>query len=189
MYRQVVAVMLALAVSLPVAAQESYVGDPGHTMASFETGHLGVSWIRGRFNKTTSARVVLDRAAGKGAIDVTIDTASIDTGHEGRDKHLRSADYLDVEKFPAMTFRSNNLKFSDDVLTGADGELTLMGATRPVSLKVSMFRCIQHPVNKKALCGAEAATAIKRSEFGLKRGAVGIGDDVRISIQIEAYKE
>lgn len=189
MYRPIAVAMLALAVTLPAAAQEIYVGDPGHTMASFETGHLGISWIRGRFNKTTTAKVMLDRAAGKGVIDVAIDTASLDTGHEARDKHLRSADYLDVEKFPTMTFRSNSLKFSGDTLVGADGDLTIMGVTRPASLKVSTFRCIQHPVNKKDMCGAEASTAIKRSEFGIKRGAVGIGDDVRISIQIEAYKE
>ncbi len=72
---------------------------------------------------------------------------------------------------------------------GADGDLTIMGVTKPVSLKVTHFRCIQHPANKRDMCGAEASTAIKRSEWGMKRGAVGIGDDVRISIQMEAYKE
>lgn len=180
---------LALAIALPVTAQETYVGDPAHTYAFFETGHLGVSWLRGRFNKTSSAKVILDRTARKGSIDVVIDTASLDTGHEARDKHLRSADYLDVEKFPAISFKSNNLKFDGDNLVGADGDLTMMGVTRPVSLKVTLFRCIQHPANKKDMCGADASAAIKRSEFGIKRGAVGIGDDVRISIQIEAYKE
>ncbi len=180
---------LALAIALPVTAQETYVGDPAHTYAFFETGHLGVSWLRGRFNKTSSAKVILDRTARKGSIDVVIDTASLDTGHEARDKHLRSADYLDVEKFPAISFKSNNLHFDGDNLVGADGDLTMMGVTRPVSLKVTLFRCIQHPANKKDMCGADASAAIKRSEFGIKRGAVGIGDDVRISIQIEAYKE
>ena len=102
---------------------------------------------------------------------------------------MRSADYLDVEKFPTITFKSNNLKFDGDVLVGADGDLTVMGVTRPVSLKVALFRCIQHPANKKDMCGADASTVIKRSEFGIKRGAVGIGDDVKISIQIEAYKD
>ena len=88
-----------------------------------------------------------------------------------------------------MSFKSSNLKFDGDSLVGADGDLTIMGVTKPVSLNVSLFRCIQHPVNKKDICGAEASTAIKRSEWGIKRGAVGIGDDVKISIQIEAYKE
>lgn len=182
------AVLIALGAAAPAAA-ETYVGDPGHTFASFETGHLGISWIRGRFNRTPTARVVLDRAAKKGTIDVAIDAASIDTGHETRDKHLRSSDYLDVEKFPAITFKSGNLKFNGDVLTGADGELTIVGVARPVHLNVTSFRCIQHPVNKREMCGADASLAIKRSEWGIKRGATGIGDDVKISIQIEAYKE
>jgi polyisoprenoid-binding protein YceI len=181
--------LIALASPPAVAAQELYVGDPGHTIASFETGHLGISWVRGRFNKTTTARVVFDRAAGKGSIDVVIDAASIDTGHAGRDQILRSDNYFDVEKFPTLSFRSNNLRFEGDNLVGADGELTIMGVTRPVTLMVTLFRCIQHPVNKKAMCGADASTAIKRSEFGLKRSAVGTADDVKISIQIEAYKE
>lgn len=183
------AAIIALGFALPAAAQDVYVGDSAHTYATFETGHLGISWIRGRFNKTTSARVVLDRAAKKGSIDVVIDTASVDTGHEARDKHVRSADYLDVEKFPTLAFKSGNLRFSGDNLTGVDGELTMLGVARPVSLTVTSFRCIQHPVNKKDMCGADASLAIKRSEWGIKRGAAGIGDDVKIAIQIEAYKE
>ena len=180
---------MTLALALPASAQEeTYVGDPAHTYAFFETGHLGISWLRGRFNKV-SAKVAIDKASKRGTIEAVIDATSLDTGHEARDKHVRSADYLDVEKFPTITFRSNNLNFAGDNLASANGELTIMGVTKPVTLTVSMYRCIQHPVNKRDLCGAEASTAIKRSEFGLKRGAVGIGDDVRISVQIEAMKQ
>ncbi len=189
MLRTIAALALASGCALAAAAPDVYVGDPAHTYASFETGHLGISWIRGRFNKTTAAKVVLDRAAKKGSIDVQIDTRSLNTGHEARDKHVRSADYLDVEKFSEIVFKSNNLRFNGDNLTGADGELTMMGVTRPVSLNVTSFRCIQHPVNKREMCGADASLAIKRSEWGIKRGATGIGDDVKIAIQIEAYKE
>ncbi len=189
MFRIIAAIALALGCAFSAAAQDVYVGDPAHTYAFFETGHLGISWIRGRFNKTTAAKVVLDRAAKKGSIDVVIDTRSLDTGHAGRDKHVRGADYLDVEKFPEIVFKSNNLRFSGDNLTGADGDLTIMGVTRPVSLNVTSFRCIQHPVNKREMCGADGSLAIKRSEWGISRGATGIGDDVKIAIQIEAHKE
>jgi polyisoprenoid-binding protein YceI len=168
------------------AADEIYLSDPGHTYASFETGHLGISWIRGRFNATS--KVVIDRASRKGSIEATIDAKSVNTGHDARDKHIRSEDYLDVDKFPTITFRSSQLKFDGDALVAADGDLTIMGVTKPATLKVTLFRCIAHPVNKKEMCGADASTAIKRSEFGIKRGAVGIGDDVKISIQIEGYK-
>jgi|KBSMisStaDraftv2_1062788.scaffolds.fasta_scaffold04506_7 polyisoprenoid-binding protein YceI len=189
MHLRTAMLLAASATALPAAAQDVYVGDPAHTMASFATGHLGISWVHGRFNKTTTAKVIIDRAARKGTIDVLIDATSVDTGHEARDKHVRSADYLDVEKFPTIAFKSSNLKFTGDDLSSADGELTMMGVTRPVTLNVALFRCIPHPVNKKEMCGAEASTAIKRSEWGIKRGATGIGDDVKISIQIEAYKE
>lgn len=181
------AAVLATAVAAS-AAPEVYVGDPPHTYAHFATGHLGVSWQRGRFNKT-DAKVTIDRAAKSGAIEVVIDAASIDTGHDARDKHVRSEDYLDVARHPTITFRSNRLRFEGDALAGADGDLTIMGVTKPVSLRVTMFRCQPHPVNKREMCGAEAETTIKRSEFGLKRGAVGIGDDVTISVQIEAYRQ
>lgn len=180
--------MLAAGLTLPAAAQETYVSDSPHTIAHFETGHLGISWQRGWFNKV-DARITIDRAAKKGSIEAVIDTASLNSGHEARDKHVRSPDYLDVEKFPTITFRSSNLKFDGDNLAAADGDLTVLGVTKPVSLSVSMFRCIAHPVNKREMCGAAASTAIKRSEFGLKRGAIGIGDDVKITIQIEAYKQ
>lgn len=185
----IAAVVVASAFALPAAAQEEvYVGDPPHTVALFETGHLGISWLRGRFNKV-NARITLDRASKKGSIEAVIDTASLDTGHGARDTHVRSADYLDVEKFPTITYKSSSLKFNGDTLVGADGELTIMGVTKAVPLNVSLFRCIQHPVNKRDICGAEASTAIKRSEFGVKRGATGIGDDVKISIQIEGIKQ
>ena len=181
--------ILALGAAVPALSAEVYVGDPAHTYAYFETGHLGISWVHGRFNKTTTARVVLDRAAGTGSIDVVIDTASVDTGHDARDKHVKSAEYLDVEKFPTIAFKSNTLRFVGDTLAGADGDLAMMGVTRPVSLNVTSFRCIQHPVNKKDMCGAAASATLKRSEWGIKRGATGIGDEVKISIQIEAYRE
>src|SRR5688572_3297384 len=148
-----IAFLAAFAIAAPALAQEVYVSDPPHTQAFFEVGHLGIAWIRGRFN-AVDAKVMLDRSAKQGTIEAVIKTASLDTGHEARDKHLRSADYLDVEKFPTMMFKSGNLKFAGDTLTGADGELTIMGVTRPVSLNVSMFRCIQHPANKSGMCYA-----------------------------------
>ena len=182
------AAIAALVLATPAAAADTYVSDPGHTAASFETGHLGISWVRGRF-KDVDARISLDRVAKQGTIEAVIKTATVDTGHEARDKHVRSDEYLDVEKFPTMTFKSNKLKFDGDRLVGADGELTLMGVTRPVTLDVPFFRCIQHPANKRDMCGADVRTTIKRSEFGWKRGVnTPMADEVKIAIQIEAYK-
>jgi len=189
MLRNFVAALIALACALPAAAQEVYVGDPAHTYAYFETGHLGISWVRGRFNKTTTAKVILDRAAKKGTIDVVIDATSVDTGHEARDKHVRSPDYLDVEKFPVIAFKSTALRFTGDNLSGADGDLTMMGVTRPVSLNVTSFRCIQHPVNKRDLCGADASVAIKRSEWGIATFVPMVSDEVELTITTAFEKQ
>ena len=145
-----------------MAAPETYVSDPPHTMASFEIGHLGFSWVRGRFNKT-SATITLDRAEQRGSIEATIDAASVDTANDRRDKIVRSEDYLDVEKFAAITFRSNNLRFKDDNLVGADGELTMLGVTHPVNLEITSFKCGPHPVNKRA---QEAIDRAMRAMFG-----------------------
>ena len=183
------AALAALFIATPAAAADLYASDPPHTSAFFETGHLGISWVRGRFTDV-DAKVSLDRAAKQGTIDAVIKTATVDTGHEARDKHVRSEDYLDVEQFPTMTFKSNKLKFDGDRIVGADGELTLMGVTRPVSLEIPYFRCVQHPANKREICGADVRTVIKRSDFGAKRGInTSMADEVKISIQIEAYKQ
>ena len=187
--KSIVAFVAALTVSMPAAAQEVYVSDPAHTYAFFEVGHLGISWIRGRFNDV-NAKITLDRAAKQGTIEAVVKMASVDTAHEARDKHLRSSDYLDVEKFPTMTFKSSNVKFDGDRIVGADGELTLYGVTRPVTLDIPYFRCVTHPANKRDMCGADARTVIKRSDFGIKRGAnIPMHDEVKIAIQIEAYKQ
>jgi polyisoprenoid-binding protein YceI len=184
-----IAFLAAFAIAGPALAQDVYVSDGPHTQASFETGHLGISWVRGRFS-AVDAKITLDRAARQGSIEAVIKTASVDTGHEARDKHVRSPDYLDVEQFPTMTFKSSRLKFDGDRIVGADGELTLYGVTRPVTLDIPYFRCIQHPANKRDMCGADARTMIKRSEFGVKRGAnTPMGDEVKIAIQIEAYRQ
>ena len=167
---------------------ETYVSDPNHTQATFETGHSGISWLRGRFNKV-EAKIVLDRAAKTGSIDATVAMASLDTGHEARDKHVRSEDYLAVDKYPTMTFKSTSLKFDGDHPVSADGDLTLMGRTKPVTLAISLFKCVGPPVTRRETCGAEAQTQIKRSEFGIGRPSTGINDDVVIRINIEAFKQ
>jgi polyisoprenoid-binding protein YceI len=187
--KRAIALLAAFTVAGQAAAAEVYLSDPGHTMAHFETGHLGISWIRGRFS-AVDAKIMLDRSARQGSIEAVIKTATLDTGHDARDKHLRSEDYLDVEKFPTMTFKSNKLKFDADRLVSADGELTLMGVTRPVTLDIPYFRCIQHPANKRDMCGADVRTTIKRSEFGVKRGvSTPMADEVKIAIQVEADKQ
>ncbi len=183
-----IAFVLAGLLAAPAFAADTYTADVSHTYPAFEVSHLGFSMGRGRFDKT-SAKISLDRAGKQGAIEVSIDTASVNTGWAKRDDHLRSEDFFNVAKFPAMSYKSTNFKFDGDRLVGVDGELTLLGVTKPVSLTVTGFRCGPHPMNKKELCGADAVASVKRSDFGMKYGLPAIGDDIRISIGIEAFKD
>ncbi len=170
------------------AATDNYTIDPQHTFPSFELSHLGFSTQRGRFDHS-AGKIALDPAGKSGSISVIIDAASIDTGLPDLEKHLRSDDFFDVAKYPTITFVSNKLKFADDKLAGADGEFTLHGVTRPVSLKLDHFACGPHPMTKKMRCGANATTTIKRSEFGMAKYVPLVGDDVRIAIQVEADRD
>lgn len=188
MKRTFAAVLLSSALAVPAFAADSYTADPSHTYPNFEIGHLGFSTSRGVFEKT-SGKITLDTAAKSGTIDITIDTASLHTGWAKRDDHLKSEEFFNVAKFPTMTYKSSKLKFDGDKLTGVDGELTLLGVTKPVSLTVSDFKCGAHPVNKKAMCGANASASIKRTEFGLSAYVPAISDEVKIEIQIEAAKD
>jgi len=179
---------VVVALAAPVFAADTFTLDPAHTFPTFEVNHLGYSVMRGRFNKVVG-NVTLDRAAKSGSIDASIDTSSIDTGWPDRDTHLKGPDFFNVEKFPAISFRSTSLKFDGDNLVGADGELTLVGVTKPVTLRIANFHCAPHPLLKKEVCGAEGTASFKRSDFGMKYALPAVGDDIKIVLEIEAYKQ
>ena len=185
--------ILAALLAAPIvahAAEESYVIDPTHSQPIFEVQHLGgFSTQRGSFGKM-SGKIMLDRAAKKGAIDITIDTTSIRTFSERLDVQMKGEDFFNVAKYPTMTFQSTNVAFDGDRVVGAEGELTMLGVTKPVSLKVVNFVCGEHPFNKNSMCGAEATATIKRSEWGMKAGIPkAVSDEVRINLPLETYKE
>ena len=189
---------LALAVALAVTAaghaadstgKEIFVIDPAHSQPMFEVRHLGFSVQRGMFAKATG-RVELDRVAKQGSVDVVIDTTSIRTSDQRLDVALKGQDFFNVEKYPVMNFKSSRIAFETDQVVGIAGELTLLGQTRPVALKVVNFACGTHPFNKRPMCGAEATATIKRSDWGMTYGIPDIaGDEVKITIPIEAYKD
>lgn len=183
--------LLALAcaaVGTPAAAADSYTIDPTHTFPSFEVSHLGFSIQRGRFNRS-SGKIALDTAAKSGSIDVSIDATSIDTGLAKLEEHLRSEEFFDTAKYPTITFASKSLKFDGDRLVSADGNFTMHGVTKPITLMLDHFKCAPHPMTKKPHCGANATASIKRSEFGIAKYVPSVGDDVKISIQVEAIRD
>lgn len=182
---------LALAaVALPVSAvmADNYTIDPPHTYPYFTVSHVGLSTMHGRFNKT-SGKLSLDIAKKTGSVDIVIDAGSIDTSFAKRDEHLRSPDFFNAGEFPQITFKSTKVTFSGDTVTSVDGNLTIMKTTKPVTLTVSAMKCDVNPFGKKFTCGFDASTKIKRSDFGINYGLPAIGDDVGITLEMEAVKD
>lgn len=179
----------ALATALPAAAApESYTIDSRHTFPAFEVMHFGMSLQRGRFNKTTG-KITLDSAARTGSVEVIIDAASVSTGEPKLEEHLLNEDFLNVAKHPTITFRGSKFAFEGDKVKSVDGELTMLGVTKPVTLTATHFNCGTHPMNKRAMCGAEFVTNIKRSEWGMKYAVPAVADDMLLRINVEAFKD
>jgi polyisoprenoid-binding protein YceI len=181
--------ILAISFTLPLSAlaADSYTVDPFHTFPHFTINHLGFSTMHGRFDKS-SGKVTLDRAAKNGSVEIAIETASVSTGYVKRDEHLRSPDFFNAAEFPNITFKSTAMHFKGDVPASVDGNLTISGVTKPVTLTIDEFNCGTNPMNKKDECGAAASAQIKRSDFGVKYGLPAIGDDVKLVFEIEAIK-
>jgi polyisoprenoid-binding protein YceI len=170
------------------AAADSFSIDSRHTYPTFEVSHYGFSTQRGRFERTTG-KIIIDSAARSGSIEVSIDATSVSMGFDAWNKQMRSEAYFNTDRFPEITFRSSHLHFDADRLVGADGELTLLGVTRPVRLDVTNFHCGPNPINKRPQCGADVAASLRRSEFGMTRALPGISDEVRILVAIEALQD
>lgn len=178
----------ALAAALPAAAAETrYTIDPGHTYPSLEMSHMGISVFRGKFNKTTG-KITLDREAKTGTVDVQVDPASLDFGNDEMAAGSREKDWLDVAAYPTMTYKGK-LTFTGDTPSGVDGELTLRGVTKPLKLRIDSFKCIQHPMRKKEVCGADALGEFNRADFGMTKISEGPLGVIRVEIQVEANKD
>lgn len=183
------AAFAALLTALPAAAElETYTVDPRHTFPTYEVSHFGYSMQRGRFNKT-SGRITLDEAARTCSADIAIDTASVSSGVDKLDEHLRSEDFLNAAKNPQITFKSSNCAFDGPKVKSATGDLTINGVTRPATLTANMFHCAPHPMNKRKVCGADLQITLKRSDFGVKYALPALGDEVTLRINVEAVKD
>jgi len=180
----------ALAASLStaaVAAPVTYQIDPMHTFPSFEADHMGgLSTWRGKFNKT-SGTIVLDKAAGKGSVDVVVDMASADFGQDKLNHDAATPTLFDVDKYPTATYKGTLADFVGGKPTKVSGKLMLHGVTLPVDLKIVRFKCMPHPVFKREVCGAEATTTFRRDLFGMSSGKdYGFDMGVTLHIQVEA---
>lgn len=182
---------LAATTLAPLAAQAqtaTYTLDPTHTFVTFEALHFGVSTTRGRFDKKEGS-ISFDRAGRSGRAEITIDTTSINTGVAPFDNHLRSKDFFDSATHPTARFVGERMVFNGDNVSEISGTLTLLGQTRPVTLKASRFGCYMSPIFKREVCGGDFETTIQRSQWGMSYGLPGIPDNVRLVIQVEAVRQ
>jgi len=176
--------------AVPAAAQDVYVLEPAHSQPVWETRHIGMALQRGSFGKA-SGKITLDRAARKGTVDITIDANSIKPFDARLDPILRGPRFFNVEKFPTMEFKGDDVVFDGDRVVRVSGNFTMLGVTKPLTLQVADFKCGEQAFNKKPMCAADATGTVKRSEYGMTDGlAIGNpADEIRLLIPVEAYKE
>lgn len=178
----------ALFLVFPIlASAANYTIDSDHTYPSLEMSHMGLSIWRGKFNKTTG-KVTLDRAAKTGSADILIETASIDFGHDKMNEHAIAEDWLNAQKYPTMTYKGT-LKFKGDIPESMDGQLTMRGITKPVKLKINSFKCMEHPMLKREVCGADAEGVLNRADFGMAKYSEGEAGKIYMRIQVEALRD
>ena len=187
MNKIMIAIALAGSVTASAYAADNYTIDPNHTFPVFEVNHLGFTNQLGRFNKT-SGKITLDMAAKSGSVDLTIDTTSLDMGFPLWDEHISADGFFNTAKFPTMTFKSHKLIFADGKVVAAEGDFTLLGVTKPLTVSVNGFKCGDNPMNKKPMCGANISGTIKRSDFGMTKYVPAISDEVQIRVPVEAFK-
>ncbi len=176
-----------LCASIPAAA-ESFVLEPGHTFPSFEIRHQGVSVMRGKF-KRSQGRVVLDPVGSGSRIEVIVDAGSGDTGHEGLNQKLLGSNFFNTAQFPDIRFVATDVVFKDGKPVLANGNLTLLGVTRPLALEIREYACTRQFLTLRPLCGADVHASIKRSDFGMNYGIPLIGDEVKLVIEVEGLRE
>ncbi len=182
------AALFAALAGSATAAPVSYSVDGSHTYPRFSYSHFGYSTQLSSFSKTTG-KVVFDAEAKTGSVDISIDMKSVNTGFEDFNGHIQGEDFLDTAKFPTATFKSTKVVFEGDKPKSIDGVLTIKGVSKPVTLTVTSFLAMPHPMMKKPAIGANAFTTIKRSEFNAGKFAPYVGDEVRIDIALEAVAQ
>ena len=179
--------------TIPGYQPGTWVIDPTHSEVSFSVRHLMVSKVRGRFARFSGELVTGDDPVDS-SVEATVDLASIDTNSEDRDAHLRSPDFLDVERYPSLTYRSTGVRADGDGFV-VDGELTLHGVTRSVPLALEVHGFLPESPFGDSRVGFSARAEISRKDFGisfdapLENGGVVVGDKIQIDLEVEAIRK
>ncbi len=174
---------------LPATAAETgeYKIDTVHSAVTFQIMHNGVNYVPGRFNKFDGKIVLNMEDPAKNELDINIDTASIYTGNMKRDEHLKGPDFFNTKQFPKATFVSKNIKLNEDESYSVTGDLTMLGKTNTVTLKIKMTG--KNDGGDDLIVGGWGEFTLKRSLFGMDYGVGKIGDDVIVTMHIQAVKK
>lgn len=178
-----------IAPSAASAAETRYRIESSHSYAEFAVLHLGLATARGKFTQVTGT-IALDSGAGTGHVEVSLAADSVATGDATLDRVLRGIEFFNAEEFPALSFVGEKFEFAQGKLQRVEGQLTLLGVTKPVVLVVERMGCSKNLYTRfRAMCGADATATLRRSDFGMTRYASAIGDEVKINIAVEAVVE
>ncbi len=193
--RPVIAATAALVSLTPLVGRssqetstETYKVDAVHSTALFRIKHLGVSYFYGRFNKVSGSFTFDEVEAGNCAFDLTINTRSIDTNSNSRDKHLKSPDFFNVKQFPKITFKSKAVKSTGKNQYDVTGDLTLHGVTRPITVPVEHIG-FGPGMRGSYIRGFEATFTIQRSDFGMNFMLDKLSDEVKITVSLEGARK
>jgi polyisoprenoid-binding protein YceI len=187
MKKYFVACVLTTVLVTPAFSADTYTIDPEYTIAVFEVEHLGFTTQRGRFDKS-EGKVMLDFAAKKGLVEFTVFKNSLVMGSQAWTIHVSGPGLFNVDQYPTMTFKSDNLVFDGNKVVAANGQFTLLGVTKPIKVTVDRFTCGANPMNKKPMCAGNITTTLKRSDFGMTKYIPTVSDEIKISVPVEAYK-
>jgi polyisoprenoid-binding protein YceI len=162
-----------------------YAIDHSHASVTFTVNHFGYSAVHGRFSQFDGTVVIDEAAPENSKVDVAIDTASLNTFWDARDKHLKTADFFDVEKFPKATFTSTKVEKTGETTVDVTGDFTLLGVTKPVTIAFTLNKSAPNPMSKVQTIGLTGTTTLKRSEFGMSTYVPAVADDIPVRIDLE----
>lgn len=187
MATRALAIVLTMCATSALAAPVEYTIDPAHTTVYFAATHTERSSVRGRFGKI-DGRIVYDADTGAGALDVTVDLASVDTGNRTLDGVLRSAQFFDIAQHPVARVRAQRFIVESGQLVAVEGELALHGVTQPLRLQAERFRCGEVTLFgvSRQVCGGDFRAEVPRSAFGMTRFLPDVGDTISLQVAVEA---
>ena len=179
---------LLVALTTTTAAAETYKVDPVHSAISFKIKHLGIAYVRGRFNNASGTIIFDDKMPGKSSVEISVKVDDIDTVNAKRDKDLKSYNFFDAEKYPLISFQSETFKKTGEGTYEVSGRLSFHGVTRPFTVKVEHIGSGKDPWGGYR-AGFETSFKVKRSDFGMTHMLGGVGDEVRLTVNIEGIRQ